>query len=204
MRCRWTCRRHPRAPQAPQNGRPTTPQRSPDVAERGCYNRFVTEFRILGPLEVVGPQGPLPLSGPKQRALLGLLLIHAGEVLSTDQIVDVLWDGNPPKTATTSLWNLITQLRKVLPADGLVTTPPGCGSAYAASRCSRSTALAGRPRRCRRTSTPAGRSSTSSGSSRARPCSACTARSCARRLAWNAHPHLRWQTTTWRTSSPRC
>ena len=85
----------------------------------------MTEFRILGPLEVVGPQGPLPLSGPKQRALLGLLLIHAGEVLSTDQIVDVLWDGNPPKTATTSLWNLITQLRKVLPADVLVTTPPG-------------------------------------------------------------------------------
>ena len=85
----------------------------------------MTEFRILGPLEVVGPQGPLPLSGPKQRALLGLLLIHAGEVFSTDQFVDVLWDGNPPKTATTSLWNLITQLRKVLPADVLVTTPPG-------------------------------------------------------------------------------
>jgi len=85
----------------------------------------VTEFRILGPIEVVGPGGPLPVSGPKQRALLGLFLIHAGEVLSTDQIVDVLWEGNPPKTATTSLWNLITQLRKLLPPDVLVTTPPG-------------------------------------------------------------------------------
>src|SRR5215813_4188077 len=85
----------------------------------------MTEFRILGPLEVVDENGPLPISGPKQRALLALFLIHAGEVLSTDQIVDVLWNGNPPKTATTSLWNLITQLRKVLPADTVVTTPPG-------------------------------------------------------------------------------
>ena len=85
----------------------------------------MTEFRILGPLEVVDSTGPIPLGGPKQRALLGLLLVHAGEVLSTDQIVDVLWDGRPPKTATTSLWNLVTQLRKVLPPDMLVTKPPG-------------------------------------------------------------------------------
>jgi DNA-binding SARP family transcriptional activator len=85
----------------------------------------VTEFRILGPLELVDSMGPIPLGGPKQRALLGLLLVHAGEVLSTDQIVDVLWDGQPPKTATTSLWNLVTQLRKVLPPNTLVTKPPG-------------------------------------------------------------------------------
>jgi DNA-binding SARP family transcriptional activator len=85
----------------------------------------VTEFRILGPLEVVDSTGSISLGGPKQRALLGLLLVHAGEVLSTDQIVDVLWDGRPPKTATTSLWNLVTQLRKVLPPETLVTKPPG-------------------------------------------------------------------------------
>ena len=85
----------------------------------------MTEFRILGPLEVVDSTGSIALGGPKQRALLGLLLVHAGEVLSTDRIVDVLWDGRPPRTATTSLWNLVTQLRKVLPPDTLVTKPPG-------------------------------------------------------------------------------
>jgi DNA-binding SARP family transcriptional activator len=85
----------------------------------------MAEYRILGPLEVVGPGGPLPVTGPKQKALLGLLLVHAGEVLSTDQIVDALWGGEPPKSATTSLWNLITQLRKVLPPDVLVTKSPG-------------------------------------------------------------------------------
>ena len=45
----------------------------------------MTEFRILGPLEVAGDDGVLlPLGGAKQRALLALLLLRAGEVASTD------------------------------------------------------------------------------------------------------------------------
>lgn len=51
----------------------------------------VLTFRILGPLEVADESGPLVLGGQEQCALLGLLLIHAGEVLSTDRIVDELW-----------------------------------------------------------------------------------------------------------------
>jgi DNA-binding SARP family transcriptional activator len=85
----------------------------------------MAEFRILGPLEVVDENGSLALAAQKQRALLGLLLIHAGEVLSTDRIVDALWGETPPRTATTSLWNLVAQLRKVLPPDVLVTKQPG-------------------------------------------------------------------------------
>jgi DNA-binding SARP family transcriptional activator len=82
-------------------------------------------FKILGPLEVTGDHGPIALGAPKQRALVALLLLHADETLSTDRIVDELWSGKPPKTATTSLWNLVTQLRKVLPAEALVTKPGG-------------------------------------------------------------------------------
>ena len=39
------------------------------------------EFRVLGPLEVVGDEGPISLGGGKQRALLALLLLHANEVV---------------------------------------------------------------------------------------------------------------------------
>jgi DNA-binding SARP family transcriptional activator len=85
----------------------------------------VLEFRILGPLEVADETGSISLGGQKQRALLGLLLIHAGEVLSTDRIVDELWGEQPPRTAMTSLQNFVSQLRKVLPPDVLVTKPPG-------------------------------------------------------------------------------
>ena len=85
----------------------------------------MAEFRILGPLEIVDANGPVGLGSGKQRALAALLLVHAGELLSTDRIVDELWGESPPKTATTSLWNLITQLRKLLPPDVIVTRPGG-------------------------------------------------------------------------------
>jgi DNA-binding SARP family transcriptional activator len=83
------------------------------------------EFRILGPLEVVDERGALALGGQKQRALLALLLLHAGEVLSVDRIVDELWGEHPPRTATTSLQNFVSQLRKLLGVEVLVTKPPG-------------------------------------------------------------------------------
>jgi DNA-binding SARP family transcriptional activator len=85
----------------------------------------VLEYRILGPVEVADETGPLPLGGQKQRALLALLLLNVGSVLSTDRIVDQLWGEQPPKTATTSLQNFISQLRKVLGSEALVTKPPG-------------------------------------------------------------------------------
>src|SRR5207237_394265 len=60
-----------------------------------CYNRYMLEFRVLGPLEVADESGPLILGGQKQRALLALLLVHAGEALSVDRIVDELWGEQP-------------------------------------------------------------------------------------------------------------
>jgi DNA-binding SARP family transcriptional activator len=83
------------------------------------------EFRILGPLEVVGDEGPLVLGGQKQRALLGLLLMRVGQVVATDRLIDHLWGEQPPRTASTSLQNLVSQLRKLLGADVLATRPPG-------------------------------------------------------------------------------
>jgi DNA-binding SARP family transcriptional activator len=85
----------------------------------------VLEFRILGPLEVADDGEPLQLSGQKQRALLALLLLDANRVVSTDRIVDALWGEAPPRTAATSLQNFVSQLRKLLGADVVVTKPPG-------------------------------------------------------------------------------
>lgn len=83
------------------------------------------DFRLLGPLEVGQDGHLLQLGGQKQRSLVALLLIHAGEVISADRLVDELWGENPPRTATTSLQNFVAQLRKVLPPGVLVTQPPG-------------------------------------------------------------------------------
>jgi DNA-binding SARP family transcriptional activator len=92
--------------------------------KRECYNPRV-EFRILGPLEVVDEGHPVRLGGRNQRALLALLLLNAGEVVSTDRLIDALWGENPPRTAQTSLQNAVSQLRKALGTERLATKPPG-------------------------------------------------------------------------------
>jgi DNA-binding SARP family transcriptional activator len=86
---------------------------------------MVVEFRILGPLEAAKDGRPLPLGGQKQRAVLALLLLHAGEVVSTDRLVDALWGERPPRTAATSLQNFVSQLRRLIGPQTLVTRPPG-------------------------------------------------------------------------------
>src|SRR5215210_2588931 len=83
------------------------------------------EFRILGPIEVWEDGRQLQLGGPKQRAVLALLLLDAGRVVSTDRLIDLLWSEPAPATAATSLQNFVSQLRKLLGADVLVTKPPG-------------------------------------------------------------------------------
>jgi DNA-binding SARP family transcriptional activator len=86
----------------------------------------VLDFRLLGPLEVVDDDGrAVPLGGQKQRALLALLLLNANRVVSTDTLLDVLWDGEPPRTAGTSLQNMVSSLRKALGREHVVTRPPG-------------------------------------------------------------------------------
>jgi DNA-binding SARP family transcriptional activator/streptogramin lyase len=65
------------------------------------------------------------LGGSKQRALLALLLLHANRVVSRDRLIDELWDGSPPETASTALQVHVSQLRKALGRDAIVTQAPG-------------------------------------------------------------------------------
>jgi predicted ATPase/DNA-binding SARP family transcriptional activator len=85
------------------------------------------EFRVLGPLEVVAGGQALGLGTPRQRALLGLLLLRAGEVVSCDRLVEELWDGDPPGTALHTLQGYVHRLRRVLGPEAwrLVTRAPG-------------------------------------------------------------------------------
>ena len=88
-----------------------------------CYNRCMLEFRVLGALEVLDEGLPVRLGGRNQRALLALLLLRANEPVSTERLVDQMWGEHPPRTATTSLQNSVSQLRKLL-GPGLVLTRP--------------------------------------------------------------------------------
>jgi class 3 adenylate cyclase/tetratricopeptide (TPR) repeat protein len=83
------------------------------------------EIRLLGPLEVDVDGRILDVRRQKQRALLALLALRAGEVVPTDRLVDELWGDEPPKAAVGSLQNFVSELRKLLGADVLVTRSPG-------------------------------------------------------------------------------
>jgi predicted ATPase/DNA-binding SARP family transcriptional activator len=72
------------------------------------------EFRILGPLEVSVDAQALPLGSPKQRALLGLLLVYANETLSRDRLIEELWAEAAPATVASALHVYLSRLRRLL------------------------------------------------------------------------------------------
>lgn len=72
------------------------------------------DYLVLGPLEVRHDGDVVELGSPKQRAVLGALLVAQGSVVSTDRLVDTVWGDDPPEAATTSLQAYISNLRRLL------------------------------------------------------------------------------------------
>ncbi|MEV6345992.1 BTAD domain-containing putative transcriptional regulator [Actinoplanes sp. NPDC051851] len=81
---------------------------------------------LLGPLEVLGDDGrPVPVAGARLRALLVLLALDAGRVVSTERLIDGVWDDEPPAGAPNALQSLISRLRRALPELRVDAVPAG-------------------------------------------------------------------------------
>ncbi|MBW3602939.1 MAG: winged helix-turn-helix domain-containing protein [Actinobacteria bacterium] len=76
------------------------------------------DFRVLGPLELSRDGTPVRLSSRMQRRLLAMLLIHAGDPVSADRMIDVLWGGEPPPSAWGGLQTYVSRLRRALTDGG--------------------------------------------------------------------------------------
>jgi DNA-binding SARP family transcriptional activator len=83
------------------------------------------EFRILGPLEVLRDGARVDLGGAKQHALLACLLLDANRVVSTERLIDALWEESPPEQARKALQVYVSQLRKALGQGRILTRNPG-------------------------------------------------------------------------------
>jgi DNA-binding SARP family transcriptional activator len=91
------------------------------------------QFSVLGSTEVTAGGVQLELGGVKQRAILGYLVLHANKVVPTSQILQSMWEGNPPPTARKMVQNAVSGIRRMLaanagpgsPAPSLRTHPPG-------------------------------------------------------------------------------
>ncbi|MEV6283179.1 AfsR/SARP family transcriptional regulator [Kribbella sp. NPDC051770] len=82
-------------------------------------------FRVLGPLEVDGPDGaPLDVTGGKPATMLTLLLLHRNAWVSTDQLIDAVWAGlDAPASAQRNLKTYVWQLRRALPDERIESRP---------------------------------------------------------------------------------
>ena len=82
-------------------------------------------YLILGRLEVRDGDVEVSLRGGQQRKLLAILLLHTGQAVSSDLLIDELWDGKPPETATKALQGYVSSLRKQLGQETVDTVGSG-------------------------------------------------------------------------------
>ncbi|HTJ33502.1 MAG TPA: BTAD domain-containing putative transcriptional regulator [Dactylosporangium sp.] len=82
--------------------------------------------RLLGPIDVVVGDEPRPVQGLRRKAVLAVLGLHAGEVVSTGRLVELVWDGAPPPNAVNALQSHLSYLRRTLSDKAAVRSrPPG-------------------------------------------------------------------------------
>ena len=83
------------------------------------------EFGLLGPVQAVRDGGELGLGGPKQRAVLALLLVQTGQVMPAEYLVEVLWQGRPPPGAAGTLRSYVSRLRSLLGPEAVLVARGG-------------------------------------------------------------------------------
>ena len=83
------------------------------------------EFRLLGPLEVVDGERQISLGGVKQRSVLALLALARGRPVSTETLIEEIWNGDAPETARKSVQGYVSALRDALGDDRIETLARG-------------------------------------------------------------------------------
>src|ERR671916_3308696 len=73
---------------------------------------WAVDFRVLGPVEARAEGRPLALAGARQRALLAVLLLHAGEPVSRERVIADLWGERPPGGAVKTVQAVVSRLRR--------------------------------------------------------------------------------------------
>ena len=98
-------------------------------------------FGLLGPLHVTVNDAPVALGTPKQRAVLAFLLINRNRAISTESLIDAVWDGEPVPAARATIHTHVSNLRRLLGGSeqeahsALVKAAPGYRLNVAAGSC---------------------------------------------------------------------
>ncbi|MFD4238295.1 BTAD domain-containing putative transcriptional regulator [Streptomyces sp. NPDC058542] len=84
-------------------------------------------FRILGPLEASVDGARLPLGGAVQERVLSVLLLEPGRVVPLPRLIEAAWGEDPPTTASHQVRKAVSELRRRIPGDAVISTE---GSGY--------------------------------------------------------------------------
>jgi DNA-binding SARP family transcriptional activator len=82
-------------------------------------------YQVLGLIELSSGDGSVRLGGPKQRAVLALLLLNANRVVSERQFLAMVWGDDPPLSVRGQLQMYVSQLRKLIGEPVIMRRPPG-------------------------------------------------------------------------------
>lgn len=83
-------------------------------------------MRLLGPVDVTVGDVPRPVRGLRRKAILSVLALHRGEVVSADRLIDVVWGGDSTSIVANTLQSHVSHLRRVLGTrTAIVARPPG-------------------------------------------------------------------------------
>jgi predicted ATPase/DNA-binding SARP family transcriptional activator len=85
------------------------------------------QFSVLGPLDARIGDRMLPLGGPKQRAVLALLLLGANDTVPLDRLIDRIWGDEPPASAAHTIEGYVSRLRKAIDPHGSTLVRRGRG-----------------------------------------------------------------------------
>ena len=80
------------------------------------------DFHVLGPLEVRGERGVVHLGGPKPRAVLAVLLLHANEPVTANRLIEAVWGEDESAAGRKALQVCVSRLRKALGDPAIVVT----------------------------------------------------------------------------------
>ncbi len=83
------------------------------------------EVHLLGPFEVVSGSERIPIPGAKCRTLLAMLAVSANRVVTSDRLIEDLWQERPPGSAAATLQTYVYQLRRSLPCEAIITRSGG-------------------------------------------------------------------------------
>jgi DNA-binding SARP family transcriptional activator len=86
----------------------------------------LVQVRLLGPVDVTNGDVPRPVAGLRRKAVLAVLGLHAGETVSVERLIDVVWGEQRPVTAANTLQNHVAYLRRLLGVrTAIMARPPG-------------------------------------------------------------------------------